>query len=1177
MKPIDRKNPLNALRDTESKSKAAPRNDGVKKRVSKTIASTRKSPRQVSRVSFVKNEDSENEENQLEDYETNNQEDVSELSGTVIVAIKQEEEEVNRKLGTKGPLKQLSITSFTQAVSSEQIRGKTWQLRLHKYRKFIEVPNIYLIARAQSLQNKPTASQPTRLPDLDDPNNHCRVCKKTFHRLGVYRSHMKKVHKMKLKRLVGVDKDRLHIVPDEDDPNNYCKSCERTFPSRALYRTHLTQSHKMKVKPALKSMHVVEDANDLPEIDDPNFYCRVCDKTLESRKYYRHHITFVHRIMLQPLKRKNQQEDLQPDENDPEKYCQVCELFLSSAHNFYRHLTTIHKMTINKPAKKPKKSTLAIEDGPQPDPQDPNFFCPPCARKFSNIRTFRDHLKLIHKMALAPLKQDPDGIQHTEPDVNDPDFYCRLCDKIFQCKDHYNRHLRSIHKIQVIKKHNINPNADILPDLNDPNYYCRSCDRKYTTIANFRRHLQQIHQMMMSPRVPLTRKNPDITPDLDDPDNRCASCEKTYPDRDKYKKHLKAIHNLFRPSKSRLPVYDPDYQGDINDSENKYCFVCKTIYTTRASYKSHMRLSHSTEENKNTPVFSPAARMNPDVIPDINDPNFHCASCNTTYNRKAAYHQHLSGPRHKMVIPKVRSKINPNITPDIHNPDWICTSCSFKFASRNNFISHLKLLHKMHVPHLPNMKTKKKNDSSGSAQAEEGRSSRELDRPVDTGITCKICKSTHISKWRLWVHMKKIHNVTIKVLVLKCTPKPHIQPDTEDPNTVFCKSCDFTFDSIKIYRKHLIDLHKLEITPLPPAANDEQQPQQEEDEDDEVAIFGQLEIDDPSNCTCRLCEHKFSEHSYFLKHMRDYHDVQVTLKSRVSSARHNVLPDLDDPDSFCKSCNSKFVNRSKYCRHLTCAHGIIAKNPHELTVPDYNDPNFFCRSCKLKHPTKNSYINHLILHHNYKGQVIVEEKEEEEESGDEVEGVKNEDSNSSGMSQGEQQQGGKSSSTKPPDPNDPDFYCTICNFYYSTKMGFQKHLVSEHQVFVPRLGKDTIMKTDEIKDQDIVDSNAYCKLCKCSFTSLHRYRRHVRVIHNVTTPKMIHSVHAENRCIECNVTFKGGFYRDRHMNIFHGNGDDERGGSEQQEEEEEEERETSHGDSSTSPPVEIKVEEEEYK
>jgi hypothetical protein len=47
------------------------------------------------------------------------------------------------------------------------------------------------------------------------------------------------------------------------------------------------------------------------------------------------------------------------------------------------------------------------------------------------------------------------------------------------------------------------------------------------------------------------------------------------------------------------------------------------------------------------PRISRQKEPKPDVLPDINNPNFHCRSCNKSYTEKSIYYSHIK-VAHKM-------------------------------------------------------------------------------------------------------------------------------------------------------------------------------------------------------------------------------------------------------------------------------------------------------------------------------------------------------------------------------------------------------------------------------------------------------------------------------------------------------------------------------------------------
>ncbi|CAO3619697.1 unnamed protein product [Mucor fragilis] len=82
--------------------------------------------------------------------------------------------------------------------------------------------------------------------------------------------------------------------------------------------------------------------------------------------------------------------------------------------------------------------------------------------------------------------------------------------------------------------------------------------------------------------------------------------------------------------------------------------------------------------------------------PDINDPNFHCSSCNFTYKSQPRYWKHLR--RTHNIIQTSRYPINHDILPDWNDPNCHCRSCNRSYSSRANYNYHCRHIHGMEKP-----------------------------------------------------------------------------------------------------------------------------------------------------------------------------------------------------------------------------------------------------------------------------------------------------------------------------------------------------------------------------------------------------------------------------------------------------------------------------------------------
>jgi hypothetical protein len=165
--------------------------------------------------------------------------------------------------------------------------------------------------------------------------------------------------------------------------------------------------------------------------------------------------------------------------------------------------------------------------------------------------------------------------------------------------------------------------------------------------------------------------------------------------------------------------------------------------------------------------------------------------------------------------------------------------------------------------------------------------------------------------------------------IIARTSKPKILPGENDSNS-FCKICRRTISNKSVYRTHLKNIHKMQVTPLPQLKI--LHPDIIPDEDDPIGNYRH--------------------------HLKNVHKMQ--LKSRLSQfaiLHPDIIPDQNNP-----ACEKTFAHKSDYHGHLEAIHKmtIVPKekfaNPH--LTPDADGPNHYC--C-VRHKTmvsRDSYRSH---------------------------------------------------------------------------------------------------------------------------------------------------------------------------------------------------------------------------
>ncbi|KAG2190038.1 hypothetical protein INT46_007403 [Mucor plumbeus] len=328
--------------------------------------------------------------------------------------------------------------------------------------------------------------------------------------------------------------------PNMEDPNFYCKVCDIYSSDQTTFWEHCRALHQKRPSDRTKS------------------FCYICRKSYKSEWYYKRHVRLNHDKMDDPL---NQQP---PDANDPNYYCRACDKKLSTKDSFSRHIMTVH--SVHFPDKVPVISQ-----------------CKPCSLTFPSKGRYRDHLLTEHKVALNLEKGDHDP--NFLPDPDDPNFFCRTCGKTKKTRAKYRIHCRNIHHMKLDKPVALKkPVVEKPPTIEKPELYCIPCKRGFKTERKLLYHSRTVHKFKRTiddQRLP----NPDAVIDMESPNFDCAKCGRTYEDSSSFKLHLKVVHDL---------TYKKRKVGDANVNRPElYCSICKKQYQKNASFKKHLATVHS--------------------------------------------------------------------------------------------------------------------------------------------------------------------------------------------------------------------------------------------------------------------------------------------------------------------------------------------------------------------------------------------------------------------------------------------------------------------------------------------------------------------------------------------------------------------------------------------------------
>lgn len=146
------------------------------------------------------------------------------------------------------------------------------------------------------MQPPPLTSCPPELqPDPKDPNFYCKVCRRKYRGKKNFRFHLQYIHFMKLEDS-HMPKVYPDMVVDVNDPyNTCCIYCKTQYSDGDHYRRHMKKVHKNgRTKPVKGKPQV--NPHIIPDLYDPNFYCKSCKVTMRKRHAYRYHLFSIHDI-----------------------------------------------------------------------------------------------------------------------------------------------------------------------------------------------------------------------------------------------------------------------------------------------------------------------------------------------------------------------------------------------------------------------------------------------------------------------------------------------------------------------------------------------------------------------------------------------------------------------------------------------------------------------------------------------------------------------------------------------------------------------------------------------------------------------------------------------------------------------------------------------------------------
>jgi hypothetical protein len=113
-------------------------------------------------------------------------------------------------------------------------------------------------------------------PDINDPNFYCTVCDTTYKGKIKFRIHIRYTHNIVLPLERHPPKYDPNLIVYTTNPNSTsCGICRLTYKTKYTYKTHMERQTQLGLMEPVRGKSRM-DANIIPDLGDPNNYCKSC-------------------------------------------------------------------------------------------------------------------------------------------------------------------------------------------------------------------------------------------------------------------------------------------------------------------------------------------------------------------------------------------------------------------------------------------------------------------------------------------------------------------------------------------------------------------------------------------------------------------------------------------------------------------------------------------------------------------------------------------------------------------------------------------------------------------------------------------------------------------------------------------------------------------------------------
>ncbi|KAI9269433.1 hypothetical protein EDC94DRAFT_598845 [Helicostylum pulchrum] len=630
------------------------------------------------------------------------------------------------------------------------------------------------------------------------------------------------------------------------------------------------------------------DDAEMPSTYNEESKCSDCNHAYHSIAAYRRHLKEVHRMddlivaprkTFKEVKKRIEACDFLPNPNDPNFYCRVCELKLSKQNSLIGHIKVLHNLDTTYTYDYVIAAPSLLDH--YPEYCNSHFVCKRCdGFSFETRPKFHDHLRTVHQLQL------PTGVCgnfHCQNVAEGNDYKCRPCSDGNTVK-------RRIFETKPMAKSNRQPLvAKYIPpakiDLESAN---REKVAQTPTVS-----VGQGNNMFSVPPPQLTETrivtfedliastaggfdrmtvnnnaqnansvDNDEDDDEDDDDDEvyiqdvkleggetpvgarnqkiarseiafCSICSISFKEPQEYVQHLNVHCVELKDAKD----------GDVVEAHGYTCTTCHVKYDTKGRFIRHMSIAPHNNPSFDWMFKEPNPRQ-----ADIKG-FYKCPKCKLTFDTKQQHLDHLEQKHIDEIyrLKYIRSLVDDGTLHTIEGFYIECEDCDESYSSLGRLQIHRRDVHTF----LPDQETDV---------------TRYYDRQKQLGIPCPKHSCLECGT--------KVRKALMKEHYSLHDWRPPIQADgsfwngmyainqLQDLNEFaippfYCGPCGKSLKGYPAYRNHVVNKHNVR-TAFPTQKNY-----------DPCVV---PDIDDP-RFYCKSCDYKFAARDKYRRHLKSFHEM----------------------------------------------------------------------------------------------------------------------------------------------------------------------------------------------------------------------------------------------------------------------------------------------------------------